>query len=111
VSTGKRTSLAELKSSERFSRPAVREAYEETRLRFQLAEAVRTRREALGWSQQELGRRADMPQSSVARFEAGGTEPTIPTLERLAHALGMHLTVRMEPEPNTQTGEPHRCSA
>jgi hypothetical protein len=32
----------------------------------------------------------------VARFEAGGTIPTIPVLERLANALGLRLAVTLE---------------
>ncbi|WP_035849771.1 helix-turn-helix domain-containing protein [Kitasatospora azatica] len=99
MSTTERTTLAELKSSERFQRPAVRKAFEDARLRFELAETVRTRREHLGLTQKELGRLAGMTQSSVARFEAGGAEPTLPTLEKLAVALGLHLTVKMEPDP------------
>jgi HTH-type transcriptional regulator/antitoxin HipB len=103
VNTSRRSTLADLKGSDRFKRPAVREAYELTRLRFELAEAVRQRREELGWSQEELGRRAGMPQSSVARFEHGGTQPTLPTLERLADALGLVLKVRME-SPEAEAG-------
>ena len=78
-------------------RPGVAEAYEQTRLRFELAEAVRTRREELGWSQRQLAERASMTQPGVARFEAGGTTPTIPVLERLAGALGLRLTVALGP--------------
>ncbi|PDP87962.1 transcriptional regulator [Glycomyces fuscus] len=107
MSTSPRRTLSELKSSERFDRPGVREAYELTRLRFELAETVRLRRERLGWSQAELGRRAGMPQSSIARFEHGGTEPTLPTLERIAEALGLVLRVRME----TPTGQEPDSSA
>jgi hypothetical protein len=33
----------------------------------------------------------------VARFEAGGTVPTIPVLERLANALEAELVVRLAP--------------
>jgi transcriptional regulator with XRE-family HTH domain len=36
-----------------------------------------------------------MTQSAVARFEAGGTVPTIPVLERLARALEAELVVRL----------------
>ena len=79
-------------------RPGVAEAYEQTRLRFELAEAVRTRREELGWSQRQLAERAGMTQPGVARFEAGGTTPTIPVLERLASALGLRLTVALGPD-------------
>jgi HTH-type transcriptional regulator / antitoxin HipB len=82
----------------RMGRPEVAEAYRQTRLRFELAEAVRTRREELGWSQRQLAERAGMTQPGIARFEAGGTTPTIPLLERLAEALGLRLTVALGPD-------------
>ena len=82
----------------RMERPAAAEAYEQERLRFELAEAVRSRREELGWSQRQLAERAGMTQPGVARFEAGGTTPTIPVLERLAGALGLQLTVALDPQ-------------
>nr|WP_322747310.1 MULTISPECIES: helix-turn-helix transcriptional regulator [unclassified Frankia] len=40
---------------------------------------------------------AGMTQSAVARFEAGGTVPTLPVLERLAEALDADLDVRVIP--------------
>jgi transcriptional regulator with XRE-family HTH domain len=79
-------------------RPPVAEAYDQARLRFELGEAVRSRREELGWSQRQLAERAGMTQPGVARFEAGGTTPTIPVLERLARALGLRLTVTLDPD-------------
>jgi hypothetical protein len=36
----------------------------------------------------------------VARFEAGGTVPTLPLLGRIAQALDADLTVRVEPRPH-----------
>ena len=93
---GKRTSLAEARAA-RIQRPHVAEAYEAARLRFELAETVRLRREELGWSQRQLAERAGMTQPGVARFEAGGTTPTLPLLERLAAALGLTLAVSLEP--------------
>jgi hypothetical protein len=38
-----------------------------------------------------------MTQPGVARFEAGGTVPTIPVLERLARALEAELVIRLDP--------------
>jgi hypothetical protein len=38
-----------------------------------------------------------MTQSAVARFEAGGTVPTLPVLGRIARALDADLTVRVAP--------------
>jgi transcriptional regulator with XRE-family HTH domain len=69
-------------------------AYEQARLRFELAEAVRSRREELGLSQRQLAERAGMTQPGIARFEAGGTTPTLPLLERLAAG----------PDPERQPG-------
>ncbi|GAA4193322.1 hypothetical protein GCM10022252_36070 [Streptosporangium oxazolinicum] len=57
----------------------------------------RLRREQLGLTQTELAERSGLKQPAVARFEAGGTMPTIPMLERLAEALEMRLSVRFQP--------------
>ena len=95
--TPRRTRLAEARQA-RIGRPKVAAAYEQARLRYELAEAVRLRREELGWSQRQLAERAGMSQPGVARFEAGGTTPTLPLLERLAEALGLTLTVSLSPQ-------------
>src|SRR5215510_12694556 len=94
--TPRRVSLAEAREA-RIHRPEAAAAYEQARLRHELAEAVRTRREELGWSQRQLAQRAGMTQPGVARFEAGGTTPTLPLLRRLADALGLSLTIRLDP--------------
>jgi len=79
------------------SRPGPAAAYDAARIRFELGEAVRRRREELGLTQAQLAERAGLKQPAVARFEAGGTMPTIPMLERLAAALGMRLTLELQP--------------
>ncbi len=83
--------------AERMTEPGAADAYEATRLAFELGAAVRRLREAKGWSQTALARQAHMTQSAVARFEAGGTVPTIPVLQRLARALGAELVVQVAP--------------
>lgn len=93
----RRTSLAEARRARPMT-PEIEEEYAAARLRFALGEAVRRQREDLGLSQGELGRRAAMTQSAVARFEAGGTVPTIPVLDRLARALGLELRVELAPQ-------------
>lgn len=79
----------------RMAEPGAEEAYEAARLAFELGAAVREMRERRGWTQAQLAEAADMTQPAVARFEAGGTVPTIPVLERLAHALGAKLVVQI----------------
>jgi ribosome-binding protein aMBF1 (putative translation factor) len=81
----------------RMAEPGARDAYEAARLAFELGRSVRELREQRGWSQSELAQAADMTQSAVARFEAGGTVPTLPVLERLARALGLELAVSFSP--------------
>lgn len=39
-----------------------------------------------------------MAQSIISAIETGGRNPTIPTLKRLARALGLRLVVRLENE-------------
>lgn len=73
--------------------PGAKAAYQATRLAYQLGRAVRDLRERREWSQTDLARAARMTQSAVARFEAGGTVPTLPVLDRLAQALDADLTV------------------
>jgi transcriptional regulator with XRE-family HTH domain len=72
-------------------------AYDAARIAFELGVAVRGLREERGWSQTELAGRAGMTQSAIARFEAGGTVPTLPVLERIAAALDMRLSVELIP--------------
>jgi HTH-type transcriptional regulator / antitoxin HipB len=96
-SAHRHTTLPQARAARR-DRPAAAEAYEQTRLRFELAEAVRTRREELGLSQRQLAECVGMTQPGVARFEAGGTMPTIPVLERIATALEFQLTISLSPD-------------
>jgi HTH-type transcriptional regulator/antitoxin HipB len=72
-------------------------AYDAARLAFELGAEVRTLRERRGWTQTELADRAGMTQPAMARFEAGGTIPTLPVLERVAAALQMRLSIALTP--------------
>lgn len=85
------------KRAEILSRPGAGSAYEAAKIRYELGLAVRLRRDELGLTQAQLAQRAGLKQPAVARFESGGTMPTIPMLERLAAALGLRLSVQLEP--------------
>lgn len=81
----------------RMREPGAAEAYEATRLAYELGKAIRQMREDRRWTQTALAEAAGMTQSAVARFEAGGTVPSLPVLERLAHALDAELVVQVRP--------------
>ncbi|WP_239395551.1 helix-turn-helix transcriptional regulator [Frankia sp. CiP3] len=91
-----RSEWAQLRE-QRMAEPGAHEAYQAARLAFELGRAVRQLRQQRGWSQTELAHAAGMTQSAVARFEAGGTMPTLPVLDRLADALDADLIVRVTP--------------
>ena len=92
-----RSTWSELRER-RMAEPGAADEYEATRLAHELGRAVRELREQHGMSQTQLATAASMTQSAVARFEAGGTVPTLPVLERLAHALGVQLNVGFTPK-------------
>jgi ribosome-binding protein aMBF1 (putative translation factor) len=81
----------------RMAEPGAAEAYDAARLAFELGRSVRELRERRGWSQTQLAKASGMTQSAIARFEAGGTVPTLAVLERLAAALDVSLKVGFEP--------------
>ncbi|MGW6280105.1 helix-turn-helix domain-containing protein [Kribbella sp. NPDC055071] len=72
------------------------EAYDATRRAFELGATVRQMRERRGWTQTRLAEAAGMTQSALARFEAGGTVPTLALLERIAQAFQAQLVVRFD---------------
>ncbi|MGK8510745.1 helix-turn-helix domain-containing protein [Nocardia asiatica] len=82
----------------RMQEPGAAEAYEAARLAYELGRTIRRMREERGWSQTVLAEAAGMTQSAVARFEAGGTVPSLPVLERLARALDAELIVQVRPK-------------
>lgn len=84
-------------ASKRRASAQYREGYEEARRAFELGNAVRERRLALGLSQTAVADRAGMTQSALSRLEAGGVIPTIPVLERISAALDADLVVTIAP--------------
>ena len=77
--------------------PEVRAAYEKRRLAFELGQQVRTMRERAGLTQEELADRIHSTQGTIARLEAGGREPAVSTLARIAAALEARVEVRLFP--------------
>jgi ribosome-binding protein aMBF1 (putative translation factor) len=84
----------------RIEKPAARAGYENARLAYEVGRQIRELREARGVSQRQLAERMGTTQSVIARLEAGGTKPSLSTLERVANALGASLRVSLgPPEP------------
>ncbi|MHB1510370.1 MAG: helix-turn-helix domain-containing protein [Acidimicrobiales bacterium] len=73
--------------------PARRRGYERTGRTIRLAMEIHELREKRGLSQRELAERLGTTQSAVARLEAGNVSPSLPTLDKVAEALGVELVV------------------
>ena len=68
-----------------------RRAYEEEVARRRLAQKVRDTRKARRLTQAAVARKADMPQSVIARLESGTHGVSFDTLSKVAHALGKQV--------------------
>lgn len=73
--------------------PERRRGYEGAGRAIRLAVEIRTLREKKGLSQRQLGELVGTTQSAIARLEGGRISPSLPTLDRIAAALGAEVTV------------------
>ena len=87
-----RRSWEEIKA-QRPHTPARRRGYEKAGRTIRLAIEIRTLREKRGLSQRELAERLGTTQSAIARLEAGNVSPSLPTLDKVAAALGVELVI------------------
>lgn len=82
---------------EQMKDPAFRKAWEETELSYQVARALVKLRLELDLTQEELARRAGVPQSVVARLESGRHLPSLRSLDRIAKKLGLQVKLELVP--------------
>ncbi len=77
--------------------PNYRKEYDSLEDEFAVAKAVIAARNRAGLTQAELARKMGTTQPVVARMEGGRIQPSLRTLQRLAHATGSRLTIRFKP--------------
>ena len=77
--------------------PEAQREYERLKPLYALISDALQLRTDLGLTQADVAARMGRQQPSVARFEAGNTNPTLRFLQELAEALGARLTVHFEP--------------
>ena len=73
------------------------------RFAFDVGDKVRDAREHAGLSQRELASRMGMSQAVVARLEAGGVGVTLMTLQKVATALDLKVTVELSTPVSKRT--------
>ena len=71
---------------------------------------VKPLREAKGWSQAELARQSDVPQSTISRLESGDQAAVnLVHLERMADALGVNASALILHVPAAHKGQRPRA--
>jgi HTH-type transcriptional regulator / antitoxin HipB len=88
--------------ADRLTEPEARQAYWVAMRAFHIGEEIRRLRTECGLSQRQLAELLGVSQSVVARLEAGGVEPRLSTLDRVAKALGVELEVRFLTTPTEE---------
>jgi predicted transcriptional regulator len=78
--------------------PETRREYELQAPEFAIARELIAARVRAGLTQDEIAKRMQTTQSTIARLESGKTMPSMRTLTRYAEATGSRTVVRLEPE-------------
>lgn len=79
--------------------PKVKKEYESLKPEFELAKSIIQARIKKKMTQEEVAKKAGIPQSTVARIEGlSAGIPRLSTLEKIADALGFRISVRLEPK-------------
>lgn len=71
--------------------PKFKEAYDEEIFRLKIASEIKSLRIQKELTQETFAKKAQMPQSVVARIESGKHSISLGTLNRVAHALGKRV--------------------
>lgn len=76
-----------------FDRPAFAKKFHQSSIRYKYAVEIHTLRAEAGLTQSQLGELMNVPQSSIARWENGGTNITVETLAKIAKAMNKELKI------------------
>ena len=101
----------EAAQSRRARNPVYREAHDAIAPFEELARVVILRRQALGLTQQALADRMGTSYSAVSRLESGQHRASLATLERLAGALDLELTLDFQATSGDPDETPGRAES
>jgi ribosome-binding protein aMBF1 (putative translation factor) len=98
---GKTTDAVEILRRRAMKDPTLQELYEEEKIHYQAALAIRHARDAAGLTQAQLAKKIGTTQSVVSRLEDADYEGhTLKMLERIAEALKQRVFIHLAPEPS-----------
>lgn len=77
--------------------PKIKAEYDALEPEYAIIRAMVDARKSTGLTQKELSERTGIAQSDISKFEKGGGNPSLKTLQRLADGMGMTLRIAFEP--------------
>jgi transcriptional regulator with XRE-family HTH domain len=87
-----------------------KEGYEALEDEFSLASQLIAARARAGLTQAEVAERMGTSQSTVARLESGGAQPSLSTLKRFAKATGAQVRITLEAKPASKKDRRKRAA-
>lgn len=73
--------------------PHLAQEYKLARKKLRAAMLVINLRKEKGWSQRELAKKLNKPQSTIARIENGDVNPSFGLMDEIAHLANQELTL------------------
>lgn len=74
--------------------PDLKDAYRKQDEALEYAITLVNLREELGWSQRDLAKALNKPQSTIARIESGETQPTLATMAKIGDVTNKQLKIQ-----------------
>jgi transcriptional regulator with XRE-family HTH domain len=90
--------------------PGFKKGYEALEDEFSLASQLIEARARAGLTQAEVAKRMGTSQSTIARLEGGGAQPSLSTLRRFAKATGARVRVTLEAKPEAKKARRTRAA-
>ena len=72
--------------------------YEQNRAKEEVIEQFVKYRKSKKMTQEELARKVGVPRTNITRFESGKYNPTLEMMVKVAAAMGMKLSIKLEEE-------------
>ena len=82
---------------EQLKDPEFRAEYEALEPEFAIVQAMIDARKRTGMTQKQLSEKTGIAQSDISKFETGGGNPSLRTLQRLAAGMGTVLHIEFRP--------------
>jgi len=82
--------------NERLSDPDFANEYNALEPEFIIIQAIIDARKHAGLTQQQLAERTGIAQGDISKLENGNANPSLKTLQRLAHGMNMRLRIEFE---------------